>query len=359
MKKLLYTLFAFAIIVACEKDMDENYDASSINPIEAEVVAGNLEARFDAFNDFLRGATFTPVSKEKGSASTARGGDNGADWIELIWFTSPTDNYVYTNPEDLGNACFDNIGTGVTNVYRETYSYRASTQMVNIQVGEGTGVEFPIPSDLQALYQSAFGDANSALYFANLDGTTWTFREGNLPTGTNFDFSCSTPGTNIIPTATGGTLTSNEVGIYNIAITQGASVTISLSGGYSPEGFSAITGSAFGLDGDLSGLAIGTHQGIFSSRRGPHAYTVYINVTVTAAPGTGITWTPGSEVNGMTMVTSSLGSYRLEAAPFPLTGMLATMVTKTGDAASRTVLNYAGTDTPAVRAAIERSFAGQ
>ena len=190
MKKLFYTLFAFAVIVACEKDMDDNYDSSSINPIEAEVIV-DLESRFNAFNDFLRGATFTP-SKETSSNLTARGGDNGADWVELIWFSHGTEHYVHTQPDNLGNADYSNIGAGVSNIYRETYSYRASTQMVHIQIGEGTGQEFPIPADLQALYQSAFSDLGSALYFANYDGTTWTFREGNLPTGTNFNFAPAT-----------------------------------------------------------------------------------------------------------------------------------------------------------------------
>ena len=92
------------------------------------------------------------------------------------------------------------------------------------------------------------------------------------------------PGTHITVTAVGGTITSSANDIYAITIVQGADVTISLSGGYSPEGFTALSSSAFGLDGDLSGLAVGQHQGVFTSRRGPHAYTAYVNVTVTADP---------------------------------------------------------------------------
>ena len=71
MKKLLYTLFAFALIVACEKDMDDNYDSSSINPIEAEVsnldidaIVGDLVSRWTANG--------ISVPSTKGSVSTAR-----------------------------------------------------------------------------------------------------------------------------------------------------------------------------------------------------------------------------------------------------------------------------------------------
>ena len=190
MKKLILSLFAVAMVfVACNKE-DSMVDSTP----ELSVTVGevDLESRFNAFNDFLRGATFTP-SEKSNSPSSARGGDNGSDWVELIWFAHGTEHYVFTQPENLGNADYSNIGAGVSNIYRETYSYRASSQEVHIQVGEGAGAVFPIPADLQALYMSAFADQNSALYFANLDGSTWTFREGALPTGTNFNFAPSAP----------------------------------------------------------------------------------------------------------------------------------------------------------------------
>ena len=64
-------LFAFAIIVACEKDTDDNYDSSSINPIEAEVsnldidtIVGDLVSRWTANG--------ISVPSSKGSVSTAR-----------------------------------------------------------------------------------------------------------------------------------------------------------------------------------------------------------------------------------------------------------------------------------------------
>ena len=71
-------------------------------------------------------------------------------------------------------------------------------------------------------------------------------------------------------------------------------------------------------------------------------------------------WIAGTaDANGRIMVThADLGSYRLDPAPFPLTGMLATLETKTGAAASRTVNNYAGTSSSAVMTEIENDFAG-
>ena len=82
MKKLLYTLFAFALIVACEKDMDDNY-TNSINPIEVEV--SNLDLITENIVSRLSGSNFsipTPSKKAKGSASTARTGTATATCID-------------------------------------------------------------------------------------------------------------------------------------------------------------------------------------------------------------------------------------------------------------------------------------
>ena len=72
MKKLLYTLFAFAIIVACEKDMDDNA-SYSINPIEAEVSNIDMDTNLliDSIIDRLS-TNGISVPSTKGSASTAR-----------------------------------------------------------------------------------------------------------------------------------------------------------------------------------------------------------------------------------------------------------------------------------------------
>ena len=75
MKKLLYTLFAFALIVACEKDMDENYDSSSINPIEAEVSIDREALKLEIINHLLgnqENLTNHYNKNNKSSASTAR-----------------------------------------------------------------------------------------------------------------------------------------------------------------------------------------------------------------------------------------------------------------------------------------------
>ena len=335
------------MFVACDKnEYEDNFEV--VVPEMEEIAATvdvDLEARFNAFNDFLRGAQFSP----KGNASSERGGDNGADWVELIWFSNATDTYVYTNPEDLGNACYDNIGAGVTNVYRETYSYRAASQEVHIQVAETAGAVFPIPADLQALYTSAFADANSALYFANLDGTTWTFREGALPTGTDFNFACSTaviPGTAITATHSGTALVADSSGNFALSINEGDTNRLVVGGGYQPEGvewFLVGRWSQVASGIVLDNLPVGETTLRFRSvRSGSTTIEGDVVITVTNPNG-----------------PDASRFYQITDAPFPLRGKLATM--RDGYASMAgwpggTSLNYAGTTEQAVVDAIEANI---
>ena len=181
MKKLLFTLLVGLVFVSCDKNEESLLTPQSLETENVIVIDIDLESRFDAFNDFLRGATF---EVPKGGVSSNKGGDNGTDWIELIWFQHTSDTYVYTRPEQLGNACYDAISEGVTNILHETYSYRSATQKVHIEVEGQTGAEFDIPADLQALYAAAFIDEGSAIYFADYASSTYSFREGVLPTVT-------------------------------------------------------------------------------------------------------------------------------------------------------------------------------
>ena len=73
MKKLLYTLFAFALIVACEKDMDDK-PSYSVSPIEASVEELDLSAVKDILNDigFTSELQNMPLPKGYDSNLTAR-----------------------------------------------------------------------------------------------------------------------------------------------------------------------------------------------------------------------------------------------------------------------------------------------
>ena len=101
------------------------------------------------------------------------------------------------------------------------------------------------------------------------------------------------PGTGISASFDGNVISNDGSGVFTLSIVEGETTPVILSGGYSPEGLSAIGNSpALGADNslDLSGLAVtsGTPiQHIYISRRDGHTYTVYINVTVTADPGSG------------------------------------------------------------------------
>ena len=124
MKKILYTLFAFAIIVACEKDMDENYDASSINPIEAsveEVNSSDLNPKHQAAFDFINNLNNSINSGEievspkisKGNSSTAKAGDFGDNWIQIMFFDytiAPAlgeRDYAYVRSDNYAIMCPD------------------------------------------------------------------------------------------------------------------------------------------------------------------------------------------------------------------------------------------------------------
>ena len=251
MKKLLYTLFAFAVVVACEKDMDESYNVDSISPIEASVEEIDIESRFEAFNDLISGID---IPKTTNSASTRRGGDNGTNWIEVTWFTH-TDGgrYVYLRPEDLGNGCYPEAAD------EETYTLLPGNRL-NIQVETATGTSsntFDLPASLISRYNGAFGGATASVFNAQASANRVVF--GAIPSIT---------------------------------------VAFECSGGESAWEEDSTTGGLFTLSG--------------------------------------------------------VGSYQLSPAPFPLTGMLATVVSK--DDSANVVANYAGTSEEAVNTAIRADF---
>ena len=131
---------------------------------------------------------------------------------------------------------------------------------------------------------------------------------------------------------------------------------------YNPEGDHDAVVSVFQLDSYLSTLqlsAAGTYVdgGAFWLGETEHAGT--FDFTCTGTPQASA-WIPSApDANGIITVThATLGSYTLQAAPFPLTGWLSTQGPKTGDAASRTVRNYAGTASNTVMSEIQDDYEG-
>ena len=89
MKKFLFTIFAFAIIVACEKDAYENNDVSNINPIEAEVEVSDLD--IDGLVDRL--ISSTQKNGKKSSSNTAKDAVRGTSYITI--FTGVVNGFLY------------------------------------------------------------------------------------------------------------------------------------------------------------------------------------------------------------------------------------------------------------------------
>ena len=91
MKKLLFTLFAFAlVIVACEKDMDDNA-SYSINPIEAEVEVSSSDIDVDGLVDRL--ISSTSKNGPKSSSITSKDAVRGTSHITI--YTGVVNGYLY------------------------------------------------------------------------------------------------------------------------------------------------------------------------------------------------------------------------------------------------------------------------
>ena len=263
MKKLLYTLFAFAIIIACEKDMDDNYDVSNLNPIEAEV-EGSFD--FDAAKAQLEGLMSIASKNGTPRSLTARGGDNGDNWIELTAFN-------------------------------------------------GTGAES------NAIFAHVFTEGNPILFY---DGFTYN---SNPVTTTTYSFD---------PTGVSAT-----VGLLTIEV-NGITQQANIRGGLRTT-YIASFGSVF--DG-VYRVTTTSNGGFAVSGSQPNRADFTFPACAGSGSGT-ITWTAPSAANGIGTYTSSTGlTYVISAAPFPLTGFLAT-TSESGSA------NYAGTTIQAVRDAIE------
>ena len=96
MKKLLLTIFTIATLVACNKDAFDQ-EITNINVLEqAEEInasvdsSDQLDAAFDfinSLNDAVNSGEIEVTPKStKGNASTAKAGDFGGNWIQLLFF---------------------------------------------------------------------------------------------------------------------------------------------------------------------------------------------------------------------------------------------------------------------------------
>ena len=176
MKKLLLLAVLALGVVACDKNELGDIDSMSINPIEATVDV-DLQVSFDNFIKLIEG-----MNIPKGVSSTNKGGDNGVNWLEITYFASGNEGYVYLRPEELGNGCYDGIHADSSNVVSEIYTYDASGDRLNIE-RNGTAQWFNVPSSLSSRIDGAFAISDSAIYFADYT-SSWSVRFGATPSVT-------------------------------------------------------------------------------------------------------------------------------------------------------------------------------
>ena len=316
MKKILLTLFAFAaIFVACDK---ENYEdqfetiAPEIEEIDA-TVANDVD--FSSAFQFIQNLNNSNKILV-GSPSADRGGDYGNNWLQAVFFDrSATDagDLAYLRSDEQTEVCADNL----VNAAEFFYHLPAADQLI---IESGTGSQsFVVPS---GSYDTTFQlNGPDALIVMNSARTAAA--AGVAPAVADYDFSCSTAtvyeyGTRIIGGAHDG-----RVIIPLDPLDMDAAIN--------PSASSVGTGNLqLQLVRRVAGSGINTWENVGDPFTNP-------NYVVPAGPA-----------------VSSF--YTVSCAPFPLTGVLATINSGATLPNGATSANYAGTTEAAVRQAIERDI---
>ena len=199
-------LFAIATVVACQKE-DSVVDSPELSNDVMLLNEVDLNERFESFNSLIAG-----MDIPKGSASSARGGDIGPNWIEVTWFThTDGSRYVYLRPEDLGNGCYPDAAD------EETYTLLSGNRL-NIQVESGsstTSNTFALPASLVSRYNGAFGGTSASVFNAQAAANRVVF--GAIPSIT-VAFECTTQAPSIWEedSATRGLFVHADLGSYRI-----------------------------------------------------------------------------------------------------------------------------------------------
>ena len=260
-------LFAFAIIVACEKDaFDMDAGVSNITPIEANIES-NESVDIDAIKETLDRIMSNAKNYEKKDRSTNRTATPGGS-LRILNGTEGSTYFEFLFSDDI------------TVCNEANYSFL--TDNIYLTLRSDNGIDVRLNTVDATPLVSIAGD------FSTVFGLT-------IYEGISFDFVSNALG---FPAIDGSVITINSVA-YDFGCT-----------------------------------------------------------TTTPPPG----WEMTTPNGVMTFTNSAMGSYRLEAAPFPLSGLLATVISE-ATGVERTK-NYAGTGSlgdasthAGVRNAIETSFA--
>ena len=356
MKKLFYLLFAFAIIVACEKDAFDQ-DVQEINVLEeaeeinAFIDNAFLDIDYSAFIEGLAGdITKEEIAEYEANKTTARTGAAGENWIHVVFFPFGTNNIplAYQRSEDTAEIC---ESAGQVSILYILETATSGATRLRVEEINAAGVAQPatytrIGSSLRANYNTLFSQTIDRLSRAT---TSNGFALGRVPSvatlaSRGIDFSCSTAtvyeyGTQIIGGAHDGRV------IVPIDPTNMDSASNPTAAAVGTENIQ------LQLVRRVAGFGVLTWEAVGDPFTNPNY------VTPPAAR-----WTMTMVEGVMTFDRPDMGTYTLTPAPFPLTGLLGT-VTREADGVTGT-LNYAGTGNindatthAGVRNAIETSFA--
>ena len=323
MKKILLTLFAVAaVFVACDKDMDESYNIDSISPINAVVDSPEMTAQ-DAFNFLNNSFKGIDTSVKSVSSSTART-DSSSDWLHVIFSENNGVHVAKLNSEDASETCAN--GADVS------FIYRYAAPVLTIIDAAGAETPFNLSSSLVTRYDGVFGATVDQ--FVRVNAARNQIASGAVPAISLFDFSCSggsTSGDDVVGTWIYSVGDEND---WNAGVIDGSFDTSVETFGASRSRITTING-----DADMDYVA----AGYIINSAGNAVLVETKNLRNSAYVGT----PAGPAVSSF---------YTVSCAPFPLTGVLATINSGATLPNGATSANYAGSTEASVRQAIERDI---
>ena len=190
MKKILFTIFVFAAIVACEKDAYDNDDVSNINVLEqAEEIGASIsfDDVIDSSFEFI-GSVETPKSS---SNETSKVGASGTRWLHIIFFDHGGQNLALLRGEGAEESCWGNL-PGFA--HSTLYTWDSSSNTLTVVVEDASGESAPTPRVQSAANATRFDRLFSVDSTTDRIRVTNTRRSraitGTPPAASALDFGC-------------------------------------------------------------------------------------------------------------------------------------------------------------------------
>ena len=192
MKKFLFTIFAFALIVACEKDAFEQ-DTYDINVVEAADEIGasvSFDGSIDSSFEFI-GSVELPKSS---SNETSKVGASGTRWLHIIFFDHNSQNLALLRGEAADESCWGNL-PGFA--HSTLYTWDTNTNTLTVVVEDASGESAPTPRVQSAANATRFDRLFAPGSTTNRIRVTNSRRSraitGTPPAASELDFGCIPP----------------------------------------------------------------------------------------------------------------------------------------------------------------------